>query len=363
MPVNQPGGRAVDNSYRPILSQIQLRGSYPAWLPDLIVGLLLLVLVVSLAYPLVRHWIWRRQTYQQLASSAGERGLNQAQMALLEQIARRARLRQPLLLLTSLSAFDRHTGNFAKKAKAADNADLREQIADIRRDLGFDHTPLDQPLHTTRQLLVGQRLQIYPASGDHGGFAQCVLVGSDQRGLSTVPLLRKDEERLCALELGERLKVRFWRDGDTEYRFRSTVLECVPETTTLVIGHVEKMERIQKRDFFRLEVQFDIQLDPIAEKSDPEPQPHKPISGTVVDISGGGLGLLSPQILEIDALLQIPTKFPAPFPIAGLRCQVSECRRQGKQYKIGLEFVDISSRQQSEIVRILYQKQIDRVVS
>lgn len=357
----QSGDRPVDDSYRPILSQIQLRGSYPVWLPDLIVGLLLFVIIASLTYPLVRHWLWRRQTYRQLASSARERGLNMAQTALLEQIARKARLRQPLLLLTSLSAFDRRIGNFAKQLKGPDRDATLEQLGEIRFALGFDRTPLDVPLHATRQLLVGQRLQIYPARGDRGGFAQCVLVSADQRGLSAVPLLRRDEERLCNLEPGERLKVRFWREGDTEYRFRSTVLECVPETTTLVIGHVDKLERIQKRDFFRLEVQFELSLAIVSETSEPESELQESVSGTVVDISGGGLGLFSAQALEVGTLLQIPEKIATPFPIAGLRCQVSECRQQGQQYKSGLEFVDISSRQQSEIVRIIYQKQIDRV--
>ncbi len=354
----------MDDSYQPILSQIQLRGSYPAWLPDLIVGLLLLVAVGSLVYPLVRNGLWRRQTYQQLATSAHERGLSLDQTALLAQIARRARMRHPLLLLTSQSAFEHHIGRFVASQTGKDTEQILEDITDIRRALYFDRAPLNQPLHTTRQLLAGQRLQIYPASGERGGFAQCVLVDSDPHGLSAAPLLRKDEERLCDLEPGEKLKVRFWREGDTEYRFRSTVLESAAGTTTLFFSHAEKLERIQKRDLFRLEVHFELLLEPVAETSDPKSEQREPpVASAVVNISGGGLGLLSARPLEVGALLQIPAKISTPFPIAGLRCQVNECQRQGQQYKIGLEFVDISARLQSEIVRLIYRRQIDRVAT
>jgi hypothetical protein len=112
------------------------------------------------------------------------------------------------------------------------------------------------------------------------------------------------------------------------------------------------MERMQKRDFFRLEVQFELSLAIVAAASDPESEPQESVSGTVVDISGGGFGLFAKRPVDVGTQLQIPSDFSHFFPIAGLRCQVSECRRQSQGYMLG-----------SEIVRKIYQQQIDRVVA
>jgi len=79
----------------------------------------------------------------------------------------------------------------------------------------------------------------------------------------------------------------------------------------------------------------------------------------VVDISGGGLAVLTRQKLPEDAVLEIAPDEDLPFPLAGLRCLVVKQAPDRKGgYRANLEYVDPPAKRQNEIVRRIYQQQI-----
>jgi c-di-GMP-binding flagellar brake protein YcgR len=93
-----------------------------------------------------------------------------------------------------------------------------------------------------------------------GGFIQCVVVGRDERAVTAVPLRHDGDHLLSQLQAGPKIKVRFWRDGDTEYRFRTDILEFEQHTTSVRIRHAEELERVQQRYFYRIHVGLPIVL-------------------------------------------------------------------------------------------------------
>jgi c-di-GMP-binding flagellar brake protein YcgR len=347
----------MDESYRSLLPLIRLRSESPTWLLMLAVSLLALMVLIPLVYVLVHRHRSQRQLWEAFRASALERGLDEAQIQLLVRMARQDRLRQPLLLLSSLRTFEAHV------TRRNGDAGRLEQIGRIRHLLHFDRASPDRPLLSTRQLEPGQALMVWPVKGGPQGFLQCVLVGRDEHALYAAPLLREGERHLCALEEGERLKVRFWREGDTEYRFRTRILATRPQATTIAIGHTDRLERIQKRDFFRLDVHFELALRLVPPPEEIEPPEPRTMAGTVVDISGGGLGLLAAEPVAEGALLEVDPQYQGPFPLAGLRCEVIKRRKHPRGWSLGLEFVHLSPRREGEIVRAIYQHQLERVLA
>ena len=203
---------------------------------------------------------------------------------------------------------------------------------------------------------------VFPVKKDVKGFCQCVIVHRDESAITAVPRLREDEQRFGGLKSGDRLKVRFWREGDTEYRFRTEVLDTVPQTIGILLRHAEKLERIQKRDFFRLEVSFDLCFFSVSAASEAEQEEEKGrvVEGRVVDINGGGLGFLTQEPVPTGSVLELDPDFRGLFPLAGLRCKVIEQSEHSQGYSLGLEFVDLLPGHEGEIIHQIYEQQIER---
>ncbi len=343
----------MDESFRSILPYLRPQNQpLPPWVDELFFLLAAVLLPAWAIFTLLRRHRWHRHARDTFIDHAVERGLSAEQGRLLLGIARRHRMKHPLLLLSSLKSFDLHLGRYLS-GQAHHNGEVVAALREIRRVLGFDRPPPQQPLPTTRELALGQTLMVWPEKGGAEGFCPCAVVQQDERAISLVPLLRKDEEHFRALAPGERVKVRFWDLSQVEYRFRTEVLPSDPESTFFAVRHAEELERLQKRDFFRLPVDFELALSP-------DDEPDSSIAGRAVDLSGGGLGILTQAEVEPEAFLVIDPSFKGDFPLAGLRCQVLKQLPQPSGYRLNLEFLDLSPQQEGEIIRRIYQQQLHR---
>jgi c-di-GMP-binding flagellar brake protein YcgR len=363
----------MDESYRSILPWLRPRSESFPWLADVILVLVLLFCFGVLLSHLIRKHRWQHHIWHTFLDNGLERGLNGEQSQLLIRIARQDRMKHPLLLFSSLSAFDRHAGRYAAQhvsRNSARNREIVDEISQIRRVLGFDKLLPEQTMSTTRELEPGQTLMIWPVKGEIKGFSQCVVTHRDDYAITAVPLLREAEKHLNALIPGDKLKVRFRRKKDTEYRFRTEILDTMPETMTISIKHADRLERIQKRDFFRLEVSFHLLLYPAPIKKDQEPisgNGHAktiiPIKGRVLDISGGGLGILTQDEIQPGDLLEIDPQFQGPFPLASAWCKVVERAKHPLGYRAHLEFVHLPFEQEEELVHMIFQQEAQQVLT
>lgn len=359
----------MDDSFRRVLPYFRLSEEYPSWLYPWLVDLVaiasLSALLGLLVWLLIRRLRGQRLMWRNFRSTAAERGLSTEQTALVERIARQGKMRHPLLLLTSVESFDRRVSTHLKRLPEgqARHAEI-DALGHIRVLLGFDQVPAGRPLRSTRELSTGQRLMVWPVKGGPPGFCHTVVVHRDDDAIVAVPLLREDDEFLARLEAGDRIKVRFWRRHDTEYRFRTTILEADPVTTGIVIGHSDRLERIQKRDFYRLAVRFRLGLIVLPEEkmgdADSIPSGRR-IDVTAADISGGGLGVTSSAAVPPGSVVVLDPAYGGPFPIAGLWCHVVGHEQREQKRWLRLEFADISRERQEDLVGVIQRQQIHRV--
>lgn len=347
----------MDESFRKVLPLLRPRTEYPwvyEWLADAVVATALVVVVALVAWTLVQRSRWRRHIRESFALAAAERGLDPAQIALLLRITGEGRMHNPLLVLSSLDTYDHQVGEFVGRRRAASElSSVVESLEHIRSILGFDDTPPGRSMRSTRQLKAGQRLMVWPVKGSPRGFCQCVVAHRDDDGIVAVPLLRVDDHLLAQLQAGDRIKARFWREHDTEYRFRTHIRESDPETTSILIEHTDKLEHTQKRDFYRLKVHFDLALHPASGEG-------QNLSGVVTDISGGGLSLATPGPVSAGDLYRVDPDFEGPFPIAGQACQIVDDEAMGEGRRLGLEFTHISRKRQGDLVNAIFHLEVQR---
>lgn len=342
----------MDESFRSVLPYLRLQDQAPPWLGEFFAFLGLVVLPALVLFSWLRKRRLQRHTWEAFLEHAAERGLTPEQGRLLAQIARQHQMKHPLLLLSSIKSFDHHLGRYAHSLGPGFSRKTAAELGALRRALGFDQPTPRQALYSTRQVSSGQTLMVWPEQGGSEGFCPCVVVKRDEASITLVPLLRKDEQCFARLEAGTRLKVRLWGPDHIEYRFRTRLLAGNPDSLLFSVGHGERLERIQQRDFFRLPVRFELALHPAGE--------GRPLSATALDLSGGGMAVLTDAPLAVDQLVTIDPFFAGDFPLAGLRCQVVKQTPQEQGYRLGLEFVGLSPHQEAEIVQSINSYQLHR---
>ena len=346
-----------------------------------------IVALVLLYYARIRRH--RRELEERFLEQGLEKKLSVDQVQSLLQIANQRKMKSPLQLLSSVHVFDRHVGEYTESLAERDPADpLLGEIGDIRALLGFDRLAPNQLMRSTRQLEPGQTLMAWSEKSEKEGYAPWLVVERDERAIQVVPVLREDTRLFDSLEPGEEVSMRFWREGDTEYHFTTEILDIAPGSRTITIRHTRKVERLQNRDFFRVEVHFDIELlalagaeEALAEAEEeevveetpegpaetPEEPPEEEVEvdldqaprlrGEVLDLSAGGLNVLLHDPLPPRSRLLIAPDFEGPFPLAGIVCQVITETQEPAGTSLKLQFVDLPPAQENEIVRLVYQHQ------
>lgn len=347
----------MDESFRDVLPLLRPHSQDATWLTWAVLSFLILVIVSSAIAFYIARWDHRKALWRAFAETAKERGLSSSQQRLLTTIARRERMKNPMLLLGSLTAFDRHVGGYAA-ALTGEASPARQRVIDnisrIRRSLGFDRLRAGQPARTTRELPPGQMLlMIWPEKDGPDGFLQCVVVSRDDRAIAAVPLLKEGERHLGALQAGERIKARFWQDG-VEYRFRTSILETIPETTTILIRHAEKLERVQESDFFRLPMDGEVELFALSKDT----HQSLTVEDAVRQKRGEGIGISTAKKIPEGQLLMVDPGFEGGMPLGGMTCRIESAEEKDGEWRLHLRFVNFTPDEQQAIIASVQRRQV-----
>lgn len=336
-------------------------------LPLYILLLFLLLLGVLLALYLVREYRLRQQTWKRFYTTARERKLNERQAEYLRELARDVGLQNPMLVLTTLNAFDRHVGGRAARLveenERANAAEL-ETISQIRTALGFDRLRPKQLMQTTRQLQPGQNLMVWPEEDSRDMQSTCVVVSRDDRYVTAALILKKDERHLRHWNAGDTFEVLLSQDGFAEYGWKTELLDVNVEQRQIVLKHSERVERTQARDFYRWDTNFPVALYRISredyknpEEIDLDQAPR--IEGNITNISGGGMSLTTRELLLPDTLLVVDPTFSGEFPISGIACSVlSRPQEDAQVQRVHLKFLDLPSEVERGIISTINRLQI-----
>ena len=348
----------------------------------------LTLLCVGIAAIVFLHYLRyrRHQQEQQLrfVELGREMNLADGQIHTLLRIGRQRKMNNPLMLLNSVHVFDQQVGAITERMLMTNPADrIFDEVSQIRSQLEFDSLPPDHTPRTTRQLAPGLTLMVLTHSDEEASHKPWLIVARDERGIQVAPLLKEDTS-MDTVEASDDVTIRFWRDGDTEYSFSTEVMEVDRGVRSAVLRHVKKMERLELREFFRLEVSFNITLFPLrvanhddeqfvhddaevdsesevendSEASLPDPENLRPVEGEVLDISAGGMRFLQHGDAPRANILVVATDFKGPFPLAGIRCAVTSRGEGPDGTQLQLKFLGLPRQLESEIVKQVYQSQV-----
>ena len=403
-----------DTQLRNILPLLRPRSAEPTLFSQTVWYLLWIGIAALLAL-YIRRWVrHRRRRLAEFQEAASAAGLTGPQAAFLYRIARKQRMQSPPRLLSSPQVFDRQIGAWADQLaeRNLQHADLAI-ISQIRTALAFEDLDVEQSLSSTRQIDRGQTLMLGVDRGhveDEELFPWLVLE-RDEGSLTLAQVLREDRTEM-ELRPGERVSGRFWREGDTEYSFSTTVIRRSRADRSLDVRHA-RVEREQNRDFYRIDVDFPadfllvrlddaamagvdgvhsdaainlldqsqtntIRVDSTVAASDSDPDAGTDASATaqnaerlaaaprvsarVVNLSAGGLAIQLPPgqtDANEDMAWMVDPTFEGPFPLAGLTCvPLSSAPDSGGGRRIKMRFEELPIVAEKAIVRGVYEHQL-----
>ena len=407
----------IDNErIREILPLLRPRSPEPTLFSQTVFYLLWTGLALLVLLYFIRKYRLHRRRSLEFQELGFELGLDTSQIQLLRKIARREKMKNPLRLLTSATFFDRHAGEFASRFADRDlDHPMLDEIAQLRSVLRFDELPAAKALSSTRQIDKGQTIHVWQEGDVVEGFSPWLVVARDEGALSVVPLLKGDKGYFADMKVEDQVSVRFWREGDTEYRFDTDVVD-VDQEGTFLLRHSAEVERLQQRDFFRVNIDFDITLFALADgdgagdeassaggndgdqaaavvmldrnendeidsglaeaapatvhdipalreeeedvgaKLDLGNAPR--LDARVINISAGGMSIVVRDEVPPAKTWLVDPAFDGSFPLASVVCRVMGESRGGRSVTVKLKFEDLPNQIEGEIVKKVYQHQL-----
>jgi c-di-GMP-binding flagellar brake protein YcgR len=358
--------------YRQIFDIIRPRSESPEWMLWFFLVFLALIAVLVTTEAIVIRRRHRRHLHRSFRSLAEEKGLTETEEGIIWQVAAEASPYNPLIVLGSLAAFNRGVDRLIQKIGPDDKDSLRnldEWLVLLRRKLRFDELPAGWSLKTTRDIPDGQRLL---AGFKHDGqtrFCTCLVAEVSASGILVSPLVREDEEAFRSVTGNDVVYVRFWRHGDTEYKFRTRLLpDSGHGRGTLLLGHADELERVQRRDFFRLGTHIPASLYDLPPDVDPSTPPGEIVidpgtppsyEAVIVDLSAGGLLASTAIQKDDDEHFIVDTSLDGEFSLAGIVCQLVRSEPRGEdRYLQHLEFTNVNDTLQDRLVRQIHNAQV-----
>jgi len=270
---------------------------------SLVLGVALVLAISMVTSMWVRRRRLRRALAERIQAVLSRAGLSTDDFRDLTQLARAGEL--PVLeVMTRLAPFEHATAKWladeAPAVRPAPNSRF-ERVRRLRRALGFSPLSAHLWMLSTRELATGDSVS---TGGVHGRVAE-VNEASFAVEWPVTALLAD----------GEAVTITIDRPDDARYVSHVQVLqsEAVPAVATAsgsrpagrrtFLSHDENPERQQDREFIRLRINAPIKIQVIdapvaaggARAAAPSPtSPAAPVSGTVVDVSAGGLSLNLP---------------------------------------------------------------------
>ena len=238
-------------------------------------------------------------------------GLDESGAAILKEIALRSELQDPGSIIKFSHVFEDSLEKYYEHEKIGSIPDeTLAQISSLRKTLGFSPLPEGIAITTTRQFRIGDKCTIQIPENDQPAHnATCQVLDTDERQWS---ITRPEGPEF---EAGTWMHMNMIRPGDAEYAFRTQVLKDSNEE--LVLYHTNKLNRTQQRNWLRIAVDIPVKAIQVGKFST-----DGALSGKIIDMSGGGLGMVLPDTLPDDSMLSLSFTLPGHGQITDLFVKV-----------------------------------------
>ena len=211
-----------------------------------------------------------------------------------------------------------------------------------------------EKMPASKTLAVGQRLEIFTYNGEIGYKSRIeditkdrlmVAMPTDEKGFTIIP------------SLGERLLCRATTTATSYVFFANYLDKGRSPIPVLFLTKPETVEKMQKREFVRVQVNRSIVIRPV----DEEGALGDMVLTTTVDLSGGGVGIINDFPLPLDSMVAIEMANIPGIELLKLMGRVVRCvpvdSGGKKRYRIGLRFLEFSRGDQNKMIRYIFDVQ------
>jgi len=254
-----------------------------------------------------------------------------------------------------LDAYVEHTLRVQTSAGRLDEQD--EILLRLRKKMGYAILSPEQPVVSTRNLSIGQKVSVFVPEHKNDSFSATVThVGEFW---FTVRLL---EDFMGIVSMGGMEKIlAFLRQGDAAYSVTAKVKEFLP-TGEINFFHSIKLSRNQHRQYMRLDINLALKYRLLNRGAGNEEKPSNELySAHTADISGGGVCLVAKEPLRVGDTIQLSIYIPG-CAVSDVKSKILkviavESRTGGAaQYRHLVQFVSIEPQQREKIVKYIFDK-------
>jgi c-di-GMP-binding flagellar brake protein YcgR len=254
-----------------------------------------------------------RRVFRKTAKSVG---LQKHHLALLEQLLRATKVRQPFLVFSSPSMLDDvlKKGVYALQQNTALKPEDRERrmthLFQIKQIIERN-ARTSSGIRSTAMLKAGQYVDI---TNEKGQRLQSRVL-SNMRDMLALEAPRGRDGTVQRWPRGTRIRVTFWRDADAGYSFDTKVLgyDTLKGNLGLLVHHAKTLRRAQQRRFRRSSLNRPCFFYPVhivtmeGRRTERRAvvQQHMRLLGNLLDISAGGCSISSLYPLKPGSLCKI----------------------------------------------------------
>lgn len=336
------------------------------WVAAALLGLLLLAVVLEWLRQILARRRRVNAAWLAVRQLAQEKALSENEWTLLEAFLQQWSRKDPVRAVTSRQHFDscveKHMSALRNELGPSEFAEIGARLHDIRCQLGLEYVPLGQRIVSTRELHQGQYMWVTPASASVPQWMAVTLSEVTEAHLIAA-MAREDEPRIHALNTGDEVRCRLWREEDARYAFTVPFVRLESDPPLLVLGHSAHLERIQSRAHYRVRY---YQNTIVGVLDAPQNDDYSDIRdrravtrlrGRITSLSAGGFALVLPQAAPKQVLLRITLELPSEDPFDAEARIVSTSGISGGRYLVRAAFVGMAEETQDKIARYVMRRQ------
>ncbi|MFW5885609.1 MAG: flagellar brake protein [Halanaerobium sp.] len=203
-----------------------------------------------------------------------------------------------------------------------------------------------------KQLEINQKLEIEVLTGSYQGNYLSKVADFRDQGIIITGLYR--EGAPLPIRLNQPINVYYTTDR-AAYKFKSKVLKRTNKPIPLLlIERADSVIRIQRRDYFRLDVTGKID---VYKEVDDKNYPKKISEARLLDISGGGVQMqLKKKIKKGEEILIALKNILAPKEL--IKSKVVRIHKENDElYNYGVQFIEIEEEQRETIIQWIFEYQ------
>ncbi|GBU23069.1 hypothetical protein R80B4_02983 [Fibrobacteres bacterium R8-0-B4] len=253
-----------------------------------------------------------------------------------------------------LDAYVEHT----PRLQVSSGQEVKEQdelLLRLRKKLGYSILAPEQPVVSTRNLSVGQKISVFvPGQRSESFSANVTHVGEFWF------TVRLQEDFMGLVSLGGMEKtLAFLRQGDAAYSVTVRVKE-ISQAGEISFYHSIRLSRNQHRQYMRLDVDLAVKFRLIERAGGFDERPSEEfITARTADISGGGVCFIAKEPLKVGDVISLSINIPGSV-INNVRSKILKViaveGRMATTYRHLVQFISIEPQQREKIVKYIFDK-------